>query len=141
MLVLVIGQSASASEFLSASLQDYNRAVIAGTRTFGKATGQEIIPVHATDKQYGFIKLTTIKLYRSNGNSIQGHGVEPDIVLPDPYEKLSERESDYPSFLKQDTVAANKYFKPMKALPIAELRKNSADRLTKDQRFAQLKTF
>ena len=45
LLVLVNGQSASASELLAASLQDYNRAIIAGTPTYGKATGQDILPL------------------------------------------------------------------------------------------------
>ena len=47
LLVLVNGYSASASELLAASLQDYNRAIIAGSRTYGKATGQQVLPVHA----------------------------------------------------------------------------------------------
>ena len=141
LLLLVNGQSASASELLAACLQDYNRAIIAGSRTYGKATGQLILPVHTSNDQYGFVKLTTSKLYRVNGNNIQGYGVEPDILLPDPYEKFTEHEADNPSYLKRDTVAAYKYFKPMKTLPKVPLSTSSRQRLEKDQRFIQLKSF
>ncbi|HRG25904.1 MAG TPA: S41 family peptidase, partial [Chitinophagaceae bacterium] len=76
MLLLVNGQSASASEMLAASLQDYNRAVIVGSPTFGKATMQQMFPLDTMikkptqhDLSRDMIKITTGKLYRLNGES------------------------------------------------------------------------
>lgn len=131
MVVLVNGYSASASELLAGSLQDYNRALIVGSRTHGKATGQQIRPVEnmldPSDKS--FVKLTCLKLYRVTGKSIQRQGVQPDIELPDPYESFGEHESDNPYALKPDTVSAYKYFHPMKPLVTTGLKQQSATRV------------
>jgi carboxyl-terminal processing protease len=140
LLLLVNGQSASASELLAASLQDYNRAVIAGTPTYGKATGQQMLPVESnsasvavneSSQSNGFVKLTTSRLYRTTGGAVQKSGVQPDILLPDPYQQLARKEKDEPYALPADTVPAYKYFKPLKALPISSLKQASSDRISK----------
>jgi carboxyl-terminal processing protease len=147
LLLLVNGQSASASELLSAALQDYNRALIVGSPTFGKATGQELFPiqhsssttVNETNGQGAYVKLTTSRLYRTTGKSLQRVGVQPDIVLPDPYAELEEKESANPFALNGDTVNAYKYFKPLASLPISTLKAKSSDRISSNPKFAQLK--
>jgi carboxyl-terminal processing protease len=95
MVVLVNGGSASASEIVAGALQDHKRAVVMGTRTFGKGSVQTILPIGNGTA----IKLTTARYFTPNGRSIQAKGIEPDIVVEDPSmptedEGLSIREAD-----------------------------------------------
>lgn len=76
-VVLINGGSASASEIVAGALQDYKRAIIMGTRSFGKGSVQTIIPI---DRTTG-IKLTTALYYTPSGRSIQAKGIEPDIAV------------------------------------------------------------
>jgi carboxyl-terminal processing protease len=78
-VVLINEGSASASEIVAGALQDYKRAVIVGTRSFGKGSVQTLLPV---DKESA-IKLTTSLYYTPLGRSIQAKGIEPDIVIPE----------------------------------------------------------
>jgi len=75
LVVLVNGGSASASEIVAGALQDHRRAVILGTRTFGKGSVQSIIPV-ANDAG---LKLTTARYFTPAGRSIQDRGIEPNV--------------------------------------------------------------
>ena len=140
MLVLVNGQSASASELVAASLQDYNRAIIAGTPTFGKATGQSILPLqeptYSGAEKAGFVKLTMMKLFRSTGKTAQKIGVQPDVIIPDVY-GLEEREADETFALGADTIQAYKYFKPMKALALGSLQQKSNGRIAESPKFKE----
>ena len=76
-VVLINEGSASASEIVAGALQDHERAVILGTRSFGKGSVQSVIPI--TDEKA--IKLTTALYYTPNGRSIQAEGIAPDIVV------------------------------------------------------------
>jgi carboxyl-terminal processing protease len=80
MVVLVNGGSASASEIVAGALQDYKRAVIMGTQTFGKGSVQTIMPLGNNTA----IKLTTARYYTPNGRSIQAKGITPDILVEEP---------------------------------------------------------
>ncbi len=80
MVVLVNGGSASASEIVAGALQDHKRAVIMGTRSFGKGSVQTILPIGNGTA----IKLTTARYFTPSGRSIQAKGIEPDIVVEDP---------------------------------------------------------
>lgn len=77
MVVLINGGSASGSEIVAGALQDYHRAVIMGTQTFGKGSVQSVIPL---DSDHG-IKLTTALYYTPSGRSIQAKGIHPDTVV------------------------------------------------------------
>jgi carboxyl-terminal processing protease len=77
MIVLINGGSASASEIVAASLQDHNRAIIMGTKSFGKGSVQEFIPINKRSA----IKLTEAKFYSPKGTEIQSNGVNPDIIV------------------------------------------------------------
>jgi carboxyl-terminal processing protease len=76
-VVLINGGSASASEIVAGALQDHKRATILGTRTFGKASVQTIIPIGSQ----GALRLTTARYYTPSGRSIQAKGIDPDILI------------------------------------------------------------
>jgi len=77
LVVLVNGGSASASEIVAGALQDHERAIIMGTRTFGKGSVQTVIPMN----NGGALKLTTARYYTPDDRSIQARGIEPDIRI------------------------------------------------------------
>ena len=81
-MVIIDSGSASASEIVAGALQDHRRAIIIGTQSFGKGSVQTIIPfqVSNTDNLTG-IRLTTARYYTPSGESIQGKGIKPDIII------------------------------------------------------------
>jgi carboxyl-terminal processing protease len=76
-VVLINGGSASASEIVAGALQDHHRAILLGTKSFGKGSVQTIIPLSG----HGAMRLTTARYYTPSGRSIQAVGIEPDIVV------------------------------------------------------------
>ncbi len=77
-VVLINGGTASASEIVTGALQDHHRAIVIGTKSFGKGSVQTIIPI----KGEGAMRLTTARYYTPSGRSIQALGISPDIVVP-----------------------------------------------------------
>jgi carboxyl-terminal processing protease len=77
MVVLINGGSASASEIVAGALQDHRRAIIMGTKSFGKGSVQTIMPLGSA----GAMRLTTARYYTPSGRSIQAKGIEPDILV------------------------------------------------------------
>ncbi len=130
LLIMVNGYSASASELFSATLQDYNRAVIAGTPTYGKATGQIVLPLDTmvtvetmqSNHAESFIKITTSALYRVSGISAQRQGVTPDIILPDLLQMVGTKEEQEKLAFRLSPVEPNKYYKPYKPIDKVALR-------------------
>jgi carboxyl-terminal processing protease len=148
LLVLVNGSSASASEMVAGTLQDYNRALIAGSPTFGKATAQVVLPLDTTidltrrqreTSGTAYIKITVSRLYRINGSSAQFSGVKPDILLPDPPEASTRRESEMPFALPPDNIDANKYYHPLPALPVADEQSIAARAISASHYFSEAK--
>ncbi len=87
MVVLINDGSASASEIVAGALQDHRRAILLGTKSFGKGSVQTIIPLPG----HGAIRLTTARYYTPSGRSIQAVGIEPDIkVLPAKVESMAQ---------------------------------------------------
>ena len=98
-MVLIDGGSASASEIVAGALQDHRRAIIIGTQSFGKGSVQTIIPfqVSNSDDLTG-IRLTTARYYTPSGESIQGKGITPDMII-----EQGEFESyDFKTFSESD---------------------------------------
>lgn len=143
LVVLVNSYSASASEILAAALQDYHRAVIVGSNSFGKGTVQTIIDLDqllgnkmAALKPAGSLKITVQKFYRITGGSTQEKGVTADIQLPEVYSspELGERSLDYS--LPWDTVKSLRYQEWSQDKPdLSALRQRSAARVKVDPAF------
>ena len=92
-IVLINGGSASASEIVAGALQDHKRAVILGTKSFGKGSVQSVIPLG----ENGAMRLTTARYYTPSGRSIQALGVVPDIIVEQLPRLNKEKEEDEPS--------------------------------------------
>ncbi len=149
LILMINGQSASASELLAASLQDYNRALIVGQTTYGKSTGQVVLPndsavnfLNKDSDQWlnstSFLKITTSRIYRITGKSAQQKGIQPDVVLPDIYKGFYHKEKDYPTSLKNDSIIKKTYYTPLKAYPSARLQEASDHRMQSDTIFATI---
>jgi len=137
-IIMVNGFSASASELLAATLQDYKRAIIVGGKTYGKGTGQNIYPIPGSTTD--FVKVTTMKFYRVNGKTYQHKGVVPDIGLPDVAQSLGYQEDDLPYALSSDSVTKKAYYTPLVAKPLATIVQNSSVRVQQSKAFQHVTT-
>jgi len=114
--VLISKQSASASEIFAGAMQDYGRGIILGnSRTYGKATVQNVIEVPGSKgrESDGAVKVTISKFFRPSGRSNQERGVPADIMIPDVFEvaDVSEGENDY--VLPYTTISPQKHFQAL----------------------------
>lgn len=97
LMVMVDAGSASASEIMASALQDYDRALIVGDRTFGKATVQQIQPLETENGSY-LIKLTIARYYAPLGYTVQVHGVKPDIRISD------QKDGEFPLRFREEDM-------------------------------------
>ena len=147
LVLMVNGQSASASELLGATLQDYNRAVIVGSKTYGKATAQMVFSLDTNSTKAEPVpnrdatKITVGKLYRLTGTTPQFSGVSPDVILPDAFDALEFREEFSKYALMPDTAKRNSYYKSLPALPVSELSAKSAARVIASPEFREVKKY
>jgi carboxyl-terminal processing protease len=138
MVVLINGGSASASEIVAGALQDHRRAIVMGTRSFGKGSVQTIIPIAGQ----GAVRLTTAHYYTPSGRSIQAKGIDPDIVVEEARletvstpQRRSERDLRgalaNPNDKKQDKKPKKPGAKPTDAKPAKDDKKPQDYQLTR----------
>jgi len=101
MVVLVNGGTASASEIVSGALQDHKRAIIMGTKTFGKGSVQTILPMSGGSA----LKLTTARYFTPNGRSIQAAGILPDVITEEA--RITKRDKGAEDTLKEADLAGH----------------------------------
>ncbi len=139
-IVLLVNEySASASEFFAAAMQDYNRAIIVGSKTYGKSSAQTILPL-SKDKNLGFSKLTVDAFYRVTGKSHQSIGIIPDIILPSLYDGFDSSERHRLHALANDSTTVTTKHKPLKELNLDRVIEKSKARIKTDKGFQAVET-
>lgn len=143
MMVMINRHSASASEIFAAAMQDYNRAIIVGQKTFGKGTVQQsrsLNFVYDLDSSpLGFIQYTIQKFYRINGGSTQLKGVDADIRFPEIINAEKSGESFEDNALPWDKIPSATYVESGKARDaVAVLTEKHNARIAKEPEFIRL---
>ena len=134
LIILVNSYSASASELLAGTLQQYNRAIIVGNRTYGKATMQVFLPIDSLAERRNantyYVNVTMGKFYMVNKKSHQAYGIQPDINLPSMYDYMKfESESSSLYYLKQDSVVKTVELNLLPKVNLMALKQQSAKRI------------
>lgn len=138
LMVLVNSNSASASEIVTAALQDYNRALVVGQPTFGKATSQTILALdprynyllkgfYEEDASWGYAKVTRSGIYRLNNSSLQEKGIMPDILFPELSPYPPEYERELPNSISLADIEKKMYYTPSADYPMADLQRAQSD--------------
>ena len=138
LIVLVNKFSASASEIVSAALQDYNRAIILGdSHTFGKGTVQKVVDldriIFKRNNNLGYLKITIQEYFRITGKSTQFSGVVPDIIYPSQTDYLDVGEKELTYAFKGSTTSASSFEKWVSQKNKQKAITNSYNRLKNNQ--------
>ena len=146
LVVLTSKFSASASEIFAGAIKDYGRGIVVGDpATHGKGTVQTLMDVGEKlfmnrRQKYGALKVTLQQFYLPDGKSTQLEGVAADIVLPSLTQKMDVSEGDLKYAVESDQITASRHdvYDMVPADLLKSLRKNSAERVAKDDEFVDL---
>lgn len=105
LVLLINGNTASASEFFTNAIQDYNRGIVVGSQSHGKASMQRIYPLENDKNPTEFLKMTIEKFYRITGKTNQEVGITPDVTIPLLFDKQLPREKDNRNVLANDSIS------------------------------------
>lgn len=106
LVVMINGNSASASEFFTNAIQDYNRGIVIGNQSHGKASMQRIYPIGDDKNPTEYLKITIEKFYRITGQTNQTVGIKPNVEIPTLFDKQMPREEDNYNTLDSETIEA-----------------------------------
>jgi carboxyl-terminal processing protease len=149
LIVMIDEESASASELVAGVLQDYNKALIVGYNSFGKATSQQVFALDPKkmdfagiqveeDPTLGYANITTNILYRVTRSWNQINGVVPDITLPFALNSTKhESERAYPNALIPDSIHKKMPFIPSPKLPVTKIAELSKQRISSEKLFSE----
>jgi carboxyl-terminal processing protease len=137
LIVLINHISASASEYFTSAMQDYNRAIIVGTNSFGKATTQDVIPIEAFEYDFNskyktpeaYIKLTQGIIFRVTGKSNQKNGLIPDIYMPEFLDSITVNESKFISAIENKSTNKQIFYNPLNEINFEYLKQKSKERI------------
>lgn len=145
LVVLINKASASASELLAQMLKTQQRAIIAGNTSFGKATGQVIVPLDTSynlslpskiyNEKNGYVKISIEKLYDLSGTTYQKFGVQPHIPIPDLWSGLYRGEKEYANALSNDLIEKKVKIDAIADTKIKVCEDRSAERIKSDHQF------
>ena len=146
LIVLINNLSASASEMLAGVLQDYNRALIVGSRSFGKSSAQVFYDLDGNlfdgvyDTKKDLVKLTTGLFYRVSSASHQKVGITPNVVLPELFEKMNPKESDFPNALDNKISSKKTSFKALSETGFEALEIHWNTKVENDEYFSKIRS-
>ena len=139
LVVLTSKLSASSTEIFAGAIRDLDRGILAGdSRTFGKGTVLNVLPVDRWLKGGGSVTYETAMFFRSAGGSVQQLGIQPDVIIPSLTEEMEIGEMFMDNHLPWNTIRPVRRlaFDPMLGLKAEKLRMNSAKRIAADKDFA-----
>jgi carboxyl-terminal processing protease len=110
LVIMINGNSASASEFFTNAVQDYNRGIIVGNKSHGKASMQRIYPIGDEKEPSEFLKITIERFYRITGQTNQAVGITPNIEIPSLFDQQMMRENDNDNALDNQTIESKLKF-------------------------------
>ncbi len=137
LVVLVNGYSASASELFASSMQNYNRAVVMGQQTFGKATMQTMLPLQRDDDS-DMVKVTIEKMFTISGDSYQKKGITPDIVTPALFEPFIKTEADFETSLSGSPIVVKQNFIPFTENKFQPIIQNANGRIEQNEHYVNI---
>lgn len=148
LVVLINKASASASELFAQMLKTQQRAIIAGTTSYGKATGQVIVPLDTSynlslpsrgyNEKNGYLKISIEKLYDLSGTTYQKFGVQPHITIPDLWSGLYKGEKEYVNALSNDPIEKKVKIEAVADTKIKVCEDLSVERIKRDKQFKRL---
>lgn len=137
-VIIIDAYTASAAELFAGVMQDYQKGVIVGDNSYGKATSQNIFQLDPENENLGFLKITSEKFYRISGKSHQKEGIIPDVMISNIFKDITDREIDYKHVIEADTLQVSEPIDTVR-LPVEKLNELSLERQKNNEFFNMIK--